>query len=548
MAKIPKQHTMLAYSYIRWSSEGQSLGDSQRRQTALADAWAARNNIPLDTATYQDHGISAFKGANIVEGKLGAFLQAIDEGRIKTPCYLLVEALDRITRTEITEATHLFTSIIRKGVTIVTLQNDQEFSKASINKDRGISLIIAISMLVQGHEDSAKRAIRVREAFDENRAKGIKKLTKIPTWLIPNPDRKTFQIDHDLARLINRIFALAISGRGQRDVAQLLNKEKIPTLHIARKLRDKIPMEKKDAYRVWDQGAVGNVLGNHAVYGRKDLTDEDDYWPPIMSKDKFMTAQDAVRGRKWKGANRDGIPNLFAGLAFCAICGSRVRLLPTGNGYYYLKCTRAADEKTCRAKMFPYGPCETAFVYTISRKAGLDISGEYLVERATRAPALRGEIDALRDRQKNLLKLASLAVGVEAVADELNALQKRILELENQLQQLDKNPLSRNEINRHRDLFDRYLKLTDEELRKSDWMPNEHTSDEAVADMRRKMKVAMARLFKRIEFGVGKEGWEPIILITLADDSRAIVNVQQFLTGRSLKRQKTKKVPRRKAA
>src|SRR5690606_21816753 len=129
MARIPKQHTMLAYSYIRWSSEGQSLGDSQRRQTALADAWAARHNIPLDTATYQDHGISAFKGANIVEGKLGAFLQAIDEGRIKTPCYLLVEALDRITRTEITEATHLFTSIIRKGVTIVTLQNDQQFSK-----------------------------------------------------------------------------------------------------------------------------------------------------------------------------------------------------------------------------------------------------------------------------------------------------------------------------------------------------------------------------------------------------------------------------------
>ena len=318
MATIPAtDESMRAFSYIRWSSEHQSKGDSLRRQLTLAESYANSHNLVLDTSTYQDHGISAFTGANLVEGKLGTFLKAIDDAHIRTPCYLLVEALDRITRTEIDVALELFLSIIKRGVTIVTLQTEQVFSKETIKRDRGISLIIAISMLVQGHEDSAKRALRIRAAYDAKRARGEKKITKVPSWLIPNPDRETFKIDHSKAKLINRIFEMAIAGHGQRAIASVLLKEKAPVLQWAKR---------------WDQGAVGNVLSNHAVYGRKDRTDQNDFWPPIMDKDKFMTAQDAVRGRQWKGANRNGVPSIFAGLGFCGDCGSRVRYIPSVSG------------------------------------------------------------------------------------------------------------------------------------------------------------------------------------------------------------------------
>jgi hypothetical protein len=184
---------------------------------------------------------------------------------------------------------------------------------------------------------------------------------------------------------------------------------------------------------------------------------------------------------------------------------------------------KANDTHTCRGKLFPYKACELAFIYTMTRKAELNISGEFIVEQASQAPALRGEIDSLKQRQKQLLHLASLVEGVDAVAVELQGLQKQIMGLEDALAQLDRNPISRKEIEVHRDLFDRYHNLTNDAER---------------VDLRRQMKVAMARLFKRIEFGVDKDGWKPILFITLIDGVRALVEVTPFLSSQSQKRQK----------
>src|SRR5262249_17915038 len=108
---------MKAYSYIRWSSVKQSEGHSGPRQAGLAAAWSKQHKVPLDNSTYRDAGISAFKGKNALEGKLGAFLKAIDTGKVETPCYLLVEALDRITRLELLKAMRLFISIVENNVT-----------------------------------------------------------------------------------------------------------------------------------------------------------------------------------------------------------------------------------------------------------------------------------------------------------------------------------------------------------------------------------------------------------------------------------------------
>jgi len=61
-------YKMLAFSYIRWSSTQQTSGDSLRRQTDLAAKYAAQHNLTLDNTSFQDHGVSAFKGKNVLEG------------------------------------------------------------------------------------------------------------------------------------------------------------------------------------------------------------------------------------------------------------------------------------------------------------------------------------------------------------------------------------------------------------------------------------------------------------------------------------------------
>ena len=71
-----------AYSYKRFSTQAQAEGDSLRRQTAMAEAWADREGIPLDTELkLTDEGVSAYTGANRDVGALGAFLEAVKEGR-----------------------------------------------------------------------------------------------------------------------------------------------------------------------------------------------------------------------------------------------------------------------------------------------------------------------------------------------------------------------------------------------------------------------------------------------------------------------------------
>ncbi len=70
-----------AYSYLRFSTPEQMKGDSFRRQTELSAKYAEEHDLDLDTAlTFADLGVSAFRGRNVSEGQLGAFLEA-DTGR-----------------------------------------------------------------------------------------------------------------------------------------------------------------------------------------------------------------------------------------------------------------------------------------------------------------------------------------------------------------------------------------------------------------------------------------------------------------------------------
>jgi DNA invertase Pin-like site-specific DNA recombinase len=70
-----------AYSYVRFSTPDQAKGDSKRRQTAMTAEYAERHNLDLDdNLTFQDEGVSSFKGKNAETGKLAEFLEAVRIG------------------------------------------------------------------------------------------------------------------------------------------------------------------------------------------------------------------------------------------------------------------------------------------------------------------------------------------------------------------------------------------------------------------------------------------------------------------------------------
>jgi DNA invertase Pin-like site-specific DNA recombinase len=82
MSSTKKQRAIVgkpkAYSYVRFSTPEQASGDSLRRQTEAARAYAAKHNLELDEELkFYDRGVSAFRGRNVKEGALAAFLEAV---------------------------------------------------------------------------------------------------------------------------------------------------------------------------------------------------------------------------------------------------------------------------------------------------------------------------------------------------------------------------------------------------------------------------------------------------------------------------------------
>ena len=160
-----------AYSYLRFSTTEQLKGDSQRRQLALARDYAARHGLDLDeTLTFRDLGVSAFRGKNVSEGELGAFLEAVDTGRVPPGSTLLVENLDRLSRDKTMSALTQFQAILNCDVNVVTLQDGRAFTKSTLNEDP-TALVMSIMSMFRAHEESAVKSKRLSATQRPNRKK-----------------------------------------------------------------------------------------------------------------------------------------------------------------------------------------------------------------------------------------------------------------------------------------------------------------------------------------------------------------------------------------
>src|SRR5689334_10331983 len=87
------------YSYLRFSTREQQLGDSYRRQNELRKLWLERNGYELDqTLCFEDVGVSSFRGKHAKDGELAVFLEMVQAGQIERGSILLLECLDRFSR------------------------------------------------------------------------------------------------------------------------------------------------------------------------------------------------------------------------------------------------------------------------------------------------------------------------------------------------------------------------------------------------------------------------------------------------------------------
>lgn len=306
------------YSYIRFSSPEQAKGNSLQRQLEASQKYCLQNNLVLDDSlNLHDLGVSAFKGSNATEGRLAAFIQAVDDGVVEPGSTLLVESLDRISRSDVLTALNLFTSILSKGVTIVTLSDNKTYTKENISDIS--NLLFSLIIMSRAHDESATKSLRVKAAWDNKKKQAIEKgvpLTKMcPGWL-EIVDGK-YSIRTGAGAAIKRIYELYNQGLGYMSIVKQMNQEH-PTFTSTNKKSSS-----------WNQSYIVRIIETPAVYG--EFQSIPDYFPAVLSKEQWQFTQSLKAERQGTGGRKATLVNLFSHITKCGYCGgSMVRLNKSG--------------------------------------------------------------------------------------------------------------------------------------------------------------------------------------------------------------------------
>jgi DNA invertase Pin-like site-specific DNA recombinase len=359
-----------AYSYLRFSTPEQEKGDSFRRQSQSAIDYAVLRDLDLDEQlTFHDRGVSGFRGANAATGKLREFIRAVEDGLIAEGSFLLVENLDRISRQDPWDAMPLFQSIINLGVTIVTLQDEKEWSKEKL-RENPYRLMESIMVMIRANEESTLKARRLKSAWVNKRATaGTKKLTKsAPSWLILNQDRTEFTIIPEKANVVKRIFEMTLKGMGQNAIAKCLNEEKIKPFGRGQYWR------RSNISKLQDYEGVVGTFQPHTIEHdgqrkrRKPEAKIEGYFPAIISKELWADAAAVKQGCSPKRGRHSAITNILGGVGTCPLCGGTVTKTSKGNGWSYLVCAGAKVGTGCKYTTVRYDEVEQAILQRLPER------------------------------------------------------------------------------------------------------------------------------------------------------------------------------------
>lgn len=348
-----------AYSYVRMSTDSQLKGDSLRRQLEASAAYAQANNLELidsiDGISLNDIGVSAFNGINTQKGALATFLKALENNLIEPNSVLLVESLDRLSRDRISEALPQFMSILNKGIEIVTLADNQKYTKDIINTNPG-SIFISLGSMLRANEESEIKAKRLKAAWSNKRANTDKSvLTRTcPAWLKYSESTQVFEVVAGRGEVVKKIFEMSVQACGYYSITRHLNETNVPVFGKSKH---------------WHSSYVKKILVNRAAFGefqphnyvegvRTKVGDPiKDYFPSVITEETFLLAQDSVLRRTIKSAGRKGksFTNLFSGLIYCGHCGSSMMVRNRGSqrkSLKYMLCNNQLVKGGC--KMTPW--------------------------------------------------------------------------------------------------------------------------------------------------------------------------------------------------
>lgn len=247
--------------YGRLSVEDGEDNESMETQIALVQDFINRSSELNYVDTYFDNG---FTGTNFDRPGFQKMMDGVRSGEIDT---IIVKDLSRFGRDYIGVGEYMEQIFPLLGVRLISINDNYDSSNYN-GTTLGMDLVVSNLVNTMYCRDAGKK---LRTANRVKWRKGISTASAAPFGYQFDPNRKgSYIIDPPAAKIVRRIFDLAILGLGTREIAMALNDENAPVPSVYN--REHKAYGKETTYTIapvilWDSSRVWKILTAYVYTG-----------------------------------------------------------------------------------------------------------------------------------------------------------------------------------------------------------------------------------------------------------------------------------------
>lgn len=306
----------------------------------------------------------------------------IEDGKINC---VVTKDLSRLGRNYILTGQYTEIYFPSKGVRYIAINDNVD----TINGESELAPFLNILNEMHARQTSKK----VKAAMHTRFANGAHYGAYAPLGYVKDPDKKGhLLIDPETRWIVEKIFDLAVHGRGAASITRILVEEKVPTpgwLNYERygtfaNIYAGAPAEKAYAWTIaqvksilkeetYIGHSVHNKQSNISFKNKKKVRKPQEEWyrventhEAIISEEVFQKVQELIASRRRK--RRNGTTQIFAGLIKCADCGWSLAYgenKQNKNPYGYYHCSKNGQGlRQCSMHYIRY---DVLYAYVLAR-------------------------------------------------------------------------------------------------------------------------------------------------------------------------------------
>lgn len=410
------------FVYHRVSSDQQLDGSGIARQAELLEGYLERTGICAEMddpapVVLSDQGVSAFKGLNISEGELGAWMEQVRNGMWDSSI-LVVESIDRFSRQNPFDVMGYINALMAHNVAIHDVMANIVISRSN-SKDLPFVMMNA----QRAYDESKYKSDRIRKGWAKKREHAFNKGTivtnKRPQWIEVENDK--YVLNHKAA-VVKEIFSLYQTGMGCPTIAKQLQTKEGEQYKFNRPWTGELVHKILTNRRVTGKIFISEIIRNHddienpVTQKKYDM----DVYPVVINEEEFELVQELLKSRRPNAGRvtvkKDGQEevliksNLFSGIARCTECGGpmyhnvvRAKRTPKKGDpkieeYRYIRCLNERDG-LCENKAMTY---ETVERFVVEHLLGMDLNTVIKEQEFNpEIEVIRIQIDQVKDQITN---------------------------------------------------------------------------------------------------------------------------------------------------